>query len=308
MGTPTPGAKIRSTPTTPTRVARCYVSVQGDLDPHTQARKHQSNLKLQRPKPTARATPMYASLAHVQTRDELLQELVARAGSRKHYAIRKGKLAKRLMRASQVAAPVSSAELPFGSESTQFGVTDLFVARMASMNLDAGLGVGATVDVAMDVDRIAGMDVEEIEDVWMSEPEVVDIVMDPAPPIVSPMATGATHQPRVSAFPPIWATSARRASWSYAHWANGGASSPAAVPGTALAAALTGSRIPPSGHVNIFSAAVPYNNIIWSLDEEGKVPMPIGGVRPGTFVWRRDPSFAMRAVRTYAPKQFWIIQ
>ncbi|KAF8600264.1 hypothetical protein BDV93DRAFT_559582 [Ceratobasidium sp. AG-I] len=287
--TPTSSAGSGPRPATPTRVARCYVTSQIYPDPNA---KRQSDLKLPRSKSAVRVSLLYASPAHVQTRDEMLVRLVARGGLKKHCAIAKGKLARRSMRASSAAAPVSSAGLsPPGADSMQLDATNLSAAPGVS------LGLGA--DGMMDVDVEAGPAVE------MDVGGVQDVVMELVRPIVTLKASRIARHVGLPPVERVSASAAQPTAWSWIRLPRGSASQPAASTNTRSSSSFTSGSSTSSGHPSVF-APFPSQAVIWTLDQEGKVPAPIGGVRPGAWIWRRDPGYVTVAVRTYAPKQFWI--
>ncbi|KAF8600266.1 hypothetical protein BDV93DRAFT_546469 [Ceratobasidium sp. AG-I] len=307
--TPAPRIENRPTPTTPTRVARCYVSAQAVLDSRANDRKPNSILKSSRSKPAVRVSPLYTSLSCVQTREELLSVIVARAGSRRNYATKKGKLTSRSMHASAAVAPTLSAELPSpSSESIWLGVTDPSAAHEVVMEIEVDLNTGVTMDLGMDVDPVPGMDVDmvaEIEvgnDVWMSELGVEDTVMEIVPPVAPTATAGIVHQSGYLALQSSMMANSQPTAWFLGSQAHGGHSELAASP--SVGPTNTPTSYLPSGRSKMSMALFPYKNIIWSLDEAGRVPTPVGGLKPGTYIWRRDPDRMAPAIFQRAPKRF----
>ncbi|KAF8592934.1 hypothetical protein BDV93DRAFT_567139 [Ceratobasidium sp. AG-I] len=174
------------------------------------------------------------------------------------------------------------------------------------MQLDAtNLAAAPGVSLGLGADGVMDADLENEPGLEMDvDLEAEDVVMESVRPIVALKASRVTRYVRLPPAERVSASAAQPAAWSWIQLSREGTPKPAAIPNVGFSSGSTNGSGVSSGYPSIF-APFPSQAVIWTLDQEGMVPVPIGGVRPGTWIWRRDPSCMVVAVRTYAPKQFW---
>ncbi|KAF8600288.1 hypothetical protein BDV93DRAFT_525554 [Ceratobasidium sp. AG-I] len=134
------------------------------------------------------------------------------------------------------------------------------------------------ISLELGVDRETGLDLEDALVMAMDAGEgVEDAVIETVRTIVSPTTSCVVHRIVLPLLEQVPTPSAQPTAWSWIYLPRGGTTHSATSTNAALASSPTTASRGSSERPNDF-AQFPSQMVIWTLDQEGKVPAAMGAV------------------------------